>query len=98
MIKSLDDLSTCKGHTSITWNARSLLPKIEEIDRIAINAQPEFIGICETWLKPVIEDPSVEIAGYNMLRYDRNENSGKTSGGGLLMYYKSQLRCQPMTN
>ncbi len=82
MISTLNDLTTCKGHISVIWNSRSLLNKIEEIDRIAIEASPSFIGITETWLNDTIDNSLIEIDGYNIHRADRTEASGKRGGGG----------------
>ena len=97
MINKLTDLAKCKGHTTIFWNARSLLSKIEEIERLAIEAKPEFIGVVETWLNQNIDNDQVEIDGYNIMRSDRSENSGKKSGGGLMWYYDFDTSCTPMT-
>ncbi len=79
---NLSDLENCKGHTTIIWNSRSLLPKIEEIERIVEEAYPDFIGITETWLKPDIGNSSVNIDHYNLHRFDRTAESGKSCGGG----------------
>ena len=70
MIDKLEDLSKCKGHTTLIWNARSLLPKIEEVERLVIKAKPDFIGITESWLKPLIDDELVQIDGYNLFCND----------------------------
>ncbi len=56
MISKLKDLYKCKGHTCIFWNSRSLLNKIEEIERIKIEAAPEIIGVSETWLNKMVDD------------------------------------------
>ena len=95
MIEHLQDLSKCKGHTTIFWNARSVLSKIEEIDRLAIEAKPEFIGV-ETWINPTIDNAQLELDGYNSMRSDRTEASGKKTGGGLLWYYHEDTKCTPM--
>ncbi len=70
MISELKNLSKCKVHTSLFWNCRSLLNKIEEIDRIKIEASSEIIGVCETWLTSQIDNQMVEIYGYNIFRFD----------------------------
>ena len=77
LITNLEDLKTCKGHISVIWNARSLLPKIEEVERIVTQAEPSFIGITESWLNTSINSSLVMIDGYNIHRSDRTEDSGK---------------------
>ena len=83
------DLWVPKGHTTLIWNAQSFLPKIEEVERLVIKADPDFIGITETWLKPLIDDELLHIDGYNLFRHDHTDASGKANGGGLLWYYRS---------
>ena len=80
----------------ITWNSRSFLPKIEEIERIKILPNPEFIFIIETWLNSNIENSQIDINGYNINRYDGTVESGKVTGGGLVMYYKATFNCTPL--
>ena len=82
MISTLEDLAKCKGHTTVIWNARSVLNKIEEVDRIAILAKPSFIGITESWLNETIDNDLVNIDGYNIHRTDGTIASGKKGGGG----------------
>ena len=96
MISKLEDLKLCKGHTFVAWNARSGLNKIEEVERIRLLSNPEFIGVCETWLNPSISTDEITLSGYECFRADRAWNSGKTSGGGVLIYYKHDLKCTPM--
>ena len=60
MAESLSDLRRLKGHTILAWNIRSLLPKIEEVDRISLVGNPELICICETWLNENIDNPQID--------------------------------------
>ena len=99
MISTLEELAKCKGHISVVWNARSVLNKIEEVDRIALSAKPSFIGITESWLNDNIDSSLVSIDGYNIHRADRTIASGKKGGGGLLWYYNKEVivhRCLPI--
>ena len=96
MISKLKNLAKCKGHTCIIWNCRSILNKIEEIERIKIEASPEIIGVTETWLTDSINNSLVELDGYNLFRFDRTLESRKNSGGGLIIYYKEGLKCTPL--
>lgn len=40
----------------------------------------------ETWLHPTIPDCQFEIEGFTVVRWDRNENSGKSRGRGVYTY------------
>jgi len=63
------------------YNARSLLPKFDELLISADTQQPEIICITESWLCSDIEDSEILSPGYQILRHDRNRH-----GGGVLMY------------
>ena len=73
-------------HTSnnlriLYYNARSLLPKLDELHISIDSHQPDVICITESWLCSNIQDSEILIPGYQSLRHDRNR-----SGGGVLMY------------
>ena len=100
----LGDLKGYKGHTYVFWNARSLIPRMEEVQRIIDLAGPEIIGINETWLNKNIDDDEITFDGYLSFRADRTAESRKKGGGGLLFYCNSKLdiislpeytRCNP---
>ena len=54
MDTNLCDLKHLKGHTIMSWNVHSLLNKIEEVERITIEAEPEILGICESSMAVLI--------------------------------------------
>ena len=91
----LNELASFKGHTTLFWNSRSLLNKIEEIDCIVIEASPELIGITEFWLTSQIDNQQVAIDGYSIHRLDRS-CLDKLGGGGLVWFTKTQLNAQPL--
>ena len=71
-------------------NARSLANKMDEL-KLQFSANKTVKDCCillitESWLNPLIPDSAIELAGYTAQRHDRNENSGKSKGGGLCMY------------
>ena len=68
------------------YNARSLVPKYEELCAIAEAEAPDIICIVETWLSSEIDDSELSIGNYQILRNDRNRH-----GGGVLMYVSSRL-------
>ena len=49
----------------------------------------DFLCLNETLLTPLTDDALLYVPGYEFVRLDRSELSGKKSGGGLLIYYKS---------
>ena len=63
------------------YNARSLLPKFDELLLSADTHCPDVICITESWLCNDIQDTEIAIPGYQLVRLDRNRH-----GGGVLMY------------
>ena len=96
MAGSLNLLSECKSHTSITWNIRSLLPNIEEIIRLKIEANPESMFITETRLRNNIGDSEFLWRDITLVVSIEWLILGKKPDGGLLIYYKEKVNCVPL--
>ena len=67
-------------------NINSILPKIEELRRIACLSNAAVIGISESKLDNSIFYSEIKINGYNILRFDRNRY-----GGGVACYVRNDL-------
>ena len=80
------DVFKARGLHFIHININSLLPKIEELHRIACQYNAAVIGISESKLGNSIFDSDIEIDGYNTLRFDRNRH-----GGGVACYVRNDL-------
>ena len=80
--------SICKlGVFSVLYfNARSLLPKLDELRAAILIHKPDIICIVETWLDESISDNEVGIQNYDIVRLDRNRH-----GGGILIYVNSSF-------
>ena len=80
--------SSCKsGALSILYfNARSLLPKIDELRALSRTHKPHIICIVESWLDETILDSELCIGNYDIVRLDRNRH-----GGSVLLYIISSL-------
>ena len=63
------------------YNARSLLPKLDELRAIADAENPDEICITESWISNEVKNDELTIANYQILRLDRNRH-----GGGVLLY------------
>jgi len=63
------------------FNARSLLPKFDELLLLTDFHRPDVICITESWLCLDILDSEISIPGFQTMRLDRNRH-----GGGVLMY------------
>ena len=72
--------------TILYYNARSVLPKLSELQVLAVTYSPSIICIVETWLCSDIMDCEVSINNYRLIRLDRNRN-----GGGVLMFISVHL-------
>ena len=68
------------------FNARSVLPKISELQLLTKLHQPSIICIVETWLSPDIPSDDLDIEGYQVVRSDRNRH-----GGGILFYVSNAI-------
>ena len=67
------------------YNARSLLPKLDELILLVTTNvyYPDFICITETWLSTDIMDCEVAIPGFQVCWLDRDRH-----GGGVLLYIR----------
>ena len=71
-------------------NARSLLPKLDEMKILISKTNAAVIEVTETWLDDSIEDAEVELLGYVIYRRDRNRN-----GGGVCYFVRNDLAFNP---
>ena len=65
----------------IYYNARSLLPKLDELQVVCEATRPDLICIVETWLDISVLDNEIVLSGYQLFRLDRNRH-----GGGVAVY------------
>ena len=72
-------------------NARSILNKLENIEALVFEKEPDIFAICESWTHSGVSDSEIMISNYNLIaRADRTDtNNGR--GGGLLIYSKKTL-------
>lgn len=62
-----------KGLHFIHINAKSLLPKMEEVGHLVLTSKAAMIAVSETWLDCSIQDAEIELTGYSI---DRSINKG----------------------
>ena len=60
----------------LSFNARSLLPKVDELLVLASVHKPKIICITESWMYHEISDEEISIPGFQLLRKDRNRHGG----------------------
>ena len=68
------------------FNARSLLPKIDEFRALSLFHKPHLICIVESWLDNQILNCELSIDNYDIVRLDRNRQ-----GGGVLIFVTRTL-------
>ena len=68
-------------------NARSLRYKTAELTAMAITNNADIIAVSESWFDSTIDDESVSISGYNIVRCDRPSRSS----GGVCLYIRHCL-------
>ena len=75
------------------YNARSLLPKFDELLLQVDSLHPDIICITESWLSSDILDSEIAIPGYNVVRNDRNQH-----GGGVIMFISANFVIKYLPN
>ena len=93
----LNEISELKGHKIVAWSVRSIIPRLEELERLIEGIKPDIIGLCETWLSSSIDDDQIKIPGYILTSYDRTAKSGKHGGGRVMFYHRSSIKCTHMS-
>ena len=81
--ESAKRLANCKG---LSFNARSLLPKMEEIWQLLHDSGAAFLAITESLLDSSVSDREVSIDGYNFVRKDRDRH-----GSGINIYVRNGI-------
>ena len=71
---------------AVFLNVCSLKAHIEEI-RQYLRDNPDYDGVAETRFHPMLDDITVMINGYSLLRQD-----GNTYGGGVALYFRNTYR------
>ena len=71
------------------YNARSLIPKLDELRLECVNRQPDIVCIVETWLDDTVSGNELLLPDYQIYRYDRNRH-----GGGVAIYVHVSLSCK----
>jgi hypothetical protein len=77
----------------IYTNSQSLIGKINELEVLVHDTEPDLIFICEMWCNSEINNASLNIRGYKFqteLRMDRTDTANGI-GGGLAVYSKEGL-------
>ena len=75
------------------YNARSLLPKLDDIRVLSAAESPDIICVVETWLSNSISDAELALPNYQCVRRDRDRH-----GGGVLIYIHSSLAFDLLTS
>lgn len=67
-------------------NARSILPKLDQLKTWCMMAKPDIVVISESWLRSTVTDDVLHVDGYNVFRCDR-----KARGGGVAIYVSTKF-------
>ena len=85
-------------HLNILYfNSRSLKNKVNLLHAFLSLKTPteyDLVFISETWLKPEFTDSLICPDGYSVFRHDRKD---QTRGGGVLVFYKTELKVIDIT-
>ena len=76
-------------------NARSILPKIDEVRATLANKSLsiDIFCCCETWLHQNIDDQLIQVPGFSVFRSDRKDRIG----GGCAVWMRDNIPCVEIT-
>ena len=80
----------------VSVNARSIMNKLDELQCIAVEENPDIICITETWAHKDITYAGLNQEGYNLVQNDRED----MKGGGCIIYIRGNLHyviCEELT-
>ena len=86
----------------IHLNCRSILNKVEELEMIVEECNPDIIVLTETWMDDSVPKQACIPDGYHIIRKDRSTNFkqkyGKNKGGGVAILYKQHIKVEKKKN
>jgi len=85
-LRTADLSNNANNFNVLYYNARSLIPKMDELRAIVESQRPSVICIVETWLSSEIRDQEISLPEYQVIRLDRNRH-----GGGILIYVHNAI-------
>ena len=91
-------LSNTKGITLASLNICSLTRKHDEVKILLDNSKIDLLALNESFLNKSITDSQINIEGYRLWRHDRTLNSGKSHGGGIVVYSTLDRDIRPIEN
>ena len=71
------------------YKARSLFPKIDELQFECANRRPDIVCIVESWIDNSVTNGELLLSAYQLYRRDRNRH-----GGGILIYVNISFSCE----
>lgn len=72
-------------------NARSLVPKTDELKLSRATYEPTAVCVVETWLSEDIADAEISLFNYSVIRLDRYRR-----GGGIAIYVGSNIEVETL--
>ena len=70
-------------------NARSLLPKVDQLTGLIYTKPVDIIAVTESWLHNAVENRLLQLNDYNLFRKDRITGRGE----GVCVYGKKNIPC-----
>ena len=87
LTNSVHQLPSNSGKLSIFYyNARSILPKLDNLAATCLVSTPDIVCVVESWLCSDICDSEISLVDYSIVRLDRSRH-----GGGIILYIKNNL-------
>ena len=65
---SVNAVNSFSTFSVLYYNARSLLPKLDNLAAVCITCNPDIVCIVESWLSDDIQDNEISLPNYSVVR------------------------------
>ncbi len=84
------DLSKLRGISVGALNVRSVYRKIDDIHVLLSRSDLSILSISESWLNSSVANCEIELPGYKLVRFDRDNGTG-FRGGGVSCFIRNEI-------
>ena len=77
-------------------NIRSVIRKLDDVKLLLSKSHLDYLTLNESWLNQSIDSCELEMDGYHLHHFDRDNGINGSGGGGIITYFNSDRNFVPI--